>query len=50
MDLFNNHSCCNCKSKNKNFLFSSKDNRITKDDRTFILSMLDCEIIYCLTY
>ena len=46
---FNNHSCCNCKSKNKKFLFSSKDNRITKDDRTFyIYQCIDCEIIYCL--
>ena len=30
-------------------MFSSKDNRITKDDRTFyIYQCIDCEIIYCL--
>ncbi len=49
MNLYNHHSCCNCKSKNKKFLYKSKDNRITKNDNTFdIYQCTNCQIIYCL--
>lgn len=49
MNSYNHHSCCNCKSKSKKFLYKSKDNRITKNDNTFdIYQCINCQIIYCL--